>query len=230
MGGLFGYDSGVSHVSDCWTTGTLVAKNQIGGVGGGLIKAGSTLVNCYTTMSVSGNFQIGGILGHANLDSNKSNPSEQTTPTNEPDNHIERCLAWNPFIRSVLTDADEHYSSGVIVGYTAIKNYLADCYHKPDIDFVEAPRNAELGYVVTEQANADPGNPLVHGSNNYDFAYHGRTAPATATLTSMARMLGWSDKIWDFSGDVPLLRPKSKDPETGIGGQLPDFPENEFYQ
>ena len=230
VGGIFGYDSGVSSVSDCWTTGSVKAKSKVGGIGGGLIKAGSTLTNCYSTMSVSGSFQIAGILGHANLDSSKSNPAEQTNATNEPNNHIERCLAWNPSVSSYMTDTDEHYSSGVIVGYTATKNYLGDCYHKADFVFNECPGNAALGYVVTEQANASPASPLVHGTNNYDFAYHGKTAAASATLSGMARMLGWSDKVWDLSGDVPLIRAKSTDPETGIGGQLPDFPENEFYK
>ncbi|MBP5740900.1 MAG: hypothetical protein J6W59_04010, partial [Bacteroidales bacterium] len=38
-GGLFGYDAGVSHVSDCWTAGSVEGNQRIGGICGGLIQA-----------------------------------------------------------------------------------------------------------------------------------------------------------------------------------------------
>ena len=93
----------------------------------------------------------------------------------------------------------------MIVGFTATQNYLVDCYRKADIEFSECEKNAELGYVVTNQGNAGPGNPLVCGSNRYDFAYHGLAAPADATISSVARSLGWSETVWDLSGSVPVL-------------------------
>ena len=226
VGGIFGYDTGASTVSDCWTKGHVKAGSKVGGIGGGFIKADSEMYNCFSLMTVEGSFQYAGILGHANLDAKGNNT------TNTPNNHIEGCIAWNDEIKSRATDGAEHYSSGVIVGFTATQNYLAKCFRKADIAFSECPVNAELGYVVTNQGNAGPGAPLVVGTNTYDFAYHGLAAPADATVTSLARSLGWSDSVWDFSTPIPTLKAGTGgggDENVNAGGQLPDYPEHDFF-
>ena len=227
VGGLFGYDTGASTVSDCWTTGHVKAGSKVGGIGGGLIKAESAIYNCYSLMKVEGSFQYAGILGHANLDAKGNNT------TNTPNNHVEGCIAWNESITSTATDGAEHYSSGVIVGYTATQNFLVNCFRKAGIVFSESEKNAELGYVVTNQGNAGPGAPLVHGTNTYDFAYHGIAASADATITSLARSLGWSETVWDFSTPIPTLKAGTGgaggDEDVHAGGQLPDFPEHDFF-
>ena len=226
VGGLFGYDTGASTVSDCWTKGHIKAGSKVGGIGGGLIKAESAIYNCYSLMKVEGSFQYAGILGHANLDAKGNNT------TNTPNNHVEGCIAWNESISSTAVDGAEHYSSGVIVGYTATQNFLVNCFRKAGIDFSESEKNAELGYVVTNQGNAGPGAPLVHGTNTYDFAYHGIAAPADATITSLARSLNWSESIWDFSTPIPTLKAGSGgsgDEDVHAGGQLPDYPEHDFF-
>jgi hypothetical protein len=226
VGGIFGYDTGASTVSDCWTKGHVKAGSKVGGIGGGFIKAESEMYNCFSLMTVEGSFQYAGILGHANLDAKGNNT------TNTPNNHIEGCIAWNDEIKSRATDGAEHYSSGVIVGFTATQNYLAKCFRKADIAFSECPVNAELGYVVTNQGNAGPGAPLVVGTNTYDFAYHGLAAPADATVTSLARSLGWSDTVWDFSTPIPTLKAGTGgggDENVNAGGQLPDYPEHDFF-
>ena len=226
VGGIFGYDTGASTVSDCWTKGHVKAGSKVGGIGGGFIKADSEMYNCFSLMTVEGSFQYAGILGHANLDQKNANT------TNTPNNHIEGCIAWNDEIKSRATDGAEHYSSGVIVGFTATQNYLVKCFRKADIAFSECPVNAELGYVVTNQGNAGPGAPLVVGTNTYDFAYHGMAAPADATVTSLARSLGWSDSVWDFSTPIPTLKAGTGgggDETVNAGGQLPDYPEHDFF-
>lgn len=227
VGGIFGYDTAPSVVSDCWTTGRVKAGSQVGGIGGGFIKAESAMYNCFSTMEVEGSFQVGGLLGHANLDQKNANAD------NDPKNHVENCIAWNTSIASVAADGAEHYSSGVIVGFTALKNYLANNYRKAGINFTDCPKNVELGYQAFDQENSNPGSPLIRGNHTYDFAYHGKTASATATISSLAQMLNWSEDIWDLSGEVPVLKaPVSGDenPDVNTGGQLPDFEENEFYK
>ena len=226
VGGIFGYDTGASTVSDCWTKGHVVAGSKVGGIGGGFIKADSEMYNCFSLMTVEGSFQYAGILGHANLDQKNANT------TNTPNNHVEGCIAWNEEIKSRATDGAEHYSSGVIVGFTATQNFLVNCFRKAGIAFSECEKNAELGYVVTNQGNAGPGAPLVCGTNTYDFAYHGLAAPADATVTSLARSLGWSDTVWDFSTPIPTLKAGTgggDDENVNAGGQLPDYPEHDFF-
>ena len=199
VGGIFGYDTGKSTVSDCWTTGSVSGFSKVGGIGGGFIKAESSMTNCFSLMKVDGRFQYAGILGHANLDKKADNA------INTPANRIQGCIAWNEKLFSTATDGAEHYSSGAIIGYTATHNYLIDCYRKADLDFTESSKNAELGYGITDQQNASPDAPLVHGSNTYDYAYHGLPAPAGATISSVAKSLGWSETVWDLSGSVPVL-------------------------
>ena len=226
VGGIFGYDTGASTVSDCWTTGHIKAGSKVGGIGGGFIKAESEMYNCFSLMKVEGSFQYAGILGHANLDAKGNNT------TNTPNNHVEGCIAWNEEIKSRATDGAEHYSSGVIVGFTATQNFLVNCFRKAGIAFSECEKNTELGYVVTNQGNAGPGAPLVCGTNTYDFAYHGLAAPADATVTSLARSLGWSDTVWDFSTPIPTLKAGTgggDDENVNAGGQLPDYPEHDFF-
>ena len=226
VGGIFGYDTGASTVSDCWTKGHVVAGSKVGGIGGGFIKADSEMYNCFSLMTVEGSFQYAGILGHANLDQKNANT------TNTPNNHVEGCIAWNEEIKSRATDGAEHYSSGVIVGFTATQNFLVNCFRKAGIAFSECEKNTELGYVVTNQGNAGPGAPLVCGTNTYDFAYHGLAAPADATVTSLARSLGWSDTVWDFSTPIPTLKAGTgggDDENVNAGGQLPDYPEHDFF-
>ena len=226
VGGIFGYDTGASTVSDCWTKGHVKAGSKVGGIGGGFIKADSEMYNCFSLMTVEGSFQYAGILGHANLDQKNANT------TNTPNNHVEGCIAWNEEIKSRATDGAEHYSSGVIVGFTATQNFLVNCFRKAGIAFSECEKNTELGYVVTNQGNAGPGAPLVCGTNTYDFAYHGLAAPADATVTSLARSLGWSDSVWDFSTPIPTLKAGTGgggDETVNAGGQLPDYPEHDFF-
>ena len=162
-GGLFGRIWG-ANITACSADVEIesgedyVGGSKVGGIGGGFIKADSEMYNCFSLMTVEGSFQYAGILGHANLDAKGNNT------TNTPNNHIEGCIAWNDEIKSRATDGAEHYSSGVIVGFTATQNYLVNCFRKADILFSECPVNAELGYVVTNQGNAGPGAPLVVGT------------------------------------------------------------------
>jgi hypothetical protein len=37
-------------------------------------------------------------------------------------------------------------------------------------------------------------------------AYHGKAAEADATVSSVARELGWDETIWDLSGAFPTLK------------------------
>ena len=167
--------------------------------------------------------------------------------TKDPKNHIENCIAWNEEIRANSSYKEDgsvgnptpndksHYSCGAIIGWTAIRNTLQGCLRHPDMKYNE---NIFFDYTdafsLYNQADVSPGSPLVvvavEGAN-YNYPYHGKAAPAGKTLSQVAKSLGWSQKVWDFSGDFPTLRPKSdssEEEEPDPSGQLPDFYENEF--
>ena len=208
-GGLIGADAGKGvTISDCWTSGTISSTASIcGGIAGDIVATGSSIYNCYSTATVTTQFIFGGIVGRA-VAGQKSNASNCTNQ--DPQNHIENCIAWNDLLKSdFISEATpaEHYSSGIIIGGTAIKNYLKNCWHKADIQFIDCEKNTELGtYVPFDQEDASPEVPMVKGEGQYAFAYHGKTAAAGKTLSQVAQEIGWSAEIWDFSGDTPKLK------------------------
>ena len=235
-GGIFGYentqaDNAPTIVRDCWTAGVVDCSQRSGGIAGGLIKEKTELRNCYSTMKLIGSCCLGGIAGHCNLDKNSS----VLPNTTEAQILVDKCIAWNDAITASLDDDAEHYSSGAITAYTSTKSYLQDCYRKADLDFTECKTGT--ANVLYDMPNASPASPLVKadGTGTYCFPYHGVAASASVTLSSLAKSIGWSETVWDFSGSMPVLITVAAIPPDGSedassGGQLPDFPEHEFYR
>lgn len=211
-GGLIGVDAGTGvTISNCWTSGSITSTASIiGGIAGELLVVNSVITNCYSTMSLTTQFYTGGIAGKVNGIGSDGKSLKGTKANNENSTmraHIENCIAWNQKIDSNCTDGKEHYSNGAIVGSTGQKNYLINCWRKPDLDFHACPKNDELGgYGAVDQADGDPDTPLVWGSGTYSCGYHGKAAGATETLSQVAQRIGWSAEIWDFSGDTPKLK------------------------
>ena len=205
VGGIFGIDAGIVTVSDCWTAGDIVSSASImGGIGGDLKTTGSSLYNCYSTASLTTQYLFGGIVGRA-VAGQKA--SAANCNGQKPENHIEKCIAWNTFLKSNNEDTSEHYSSGTVIGATATQNYLVGCVRKVDIVFQDCPKNAELGtYLPFDQEDANPDVPMVKGEGTYAFAYHGKASAAGETLSQVAQRLGWSADVWDFSGELPKLK------------------------
>lgn len=209
VGGIIGTDAGLGvTITNCWTAGSVSTTASIaGGICGDLTAEGSSILNCYSTASVTTQFIFGGIVGRA-CKGSKTNASNCNSL--EPGNHVENCIAWNDFLKSdFISEATpaEHYSSGAVIGGTAVKNYLKNCWRKSDLSFTDCPKNAELGtYVLVDQEDADPEHPMVKGAGTYAFAYHGKAAAAGKTLSQVAQEIGWSDEVWDFSGETPKLK------------------------
>jgi len=225
VGGLFGYDGGKAIVRDCWSAGSVIGDQRVGGLCGGLIKDESTLINCFSASAVSAKYAIGGIAGHCNQDKG-DNPSTRT-----PKNVVDKCIAWNSMVRSsaFLAGDKSHYSGGAILGFTATHSFLTDCVRRPDLDFLDY---SDL-FVLYDQENASEETPLVivevEGAN-YNFPYHGKAAAEGKTLSQVAQELGWSAEVWDFSGEYPVHvgQPALVVDQSGSNGQLGDFGENPF--
>ena len=225
IGGLFGYDAGTaSIVSDCWTAGYVKGQQRVGGITGGPITPGTKIYNCYSLSRVEGAFAVGGIAGHCNQDQKAGTPEESS-----PNNVIDKCIAWNEYVHAINQDDSPHYSSGAIAGFTSIKNYLSNCYRRSDLDFQECATGSFN--VLYDQENASPSSPLVIAvKGQYNYPYHGKAAKSGATLSDVARSLGWSEAVWDLSGNIPVHKVTSSG-QSGSTGQLPDFhDENEVYR
>ena len=232
VGGVVGTSSGYTVISDCWTAGTVLSVTQIaGGIVGDLRTENSAVYRCFSGSAVTAQFYAGGIVGRANLNQ-KGSVANNTAA--DPKNHIEKCIAWNEKIESNATDEGEHYSNGGIIGSTALKNYLVDCFRKADLQLINCVGNVTAGgYELFDQENANPETPMVRGTGTYNCAYNGKAASLGASITSLAQSLGWSADIWDFSGNVPGHKEgRTWDHEDGnptVDGQLSDFDENTIY-
>lgn len=53
--------------------------------------------------------------------------------------------------------------------------------------------------------NGTPPAPS-YSTTNTQWAYHGKAAAADATISSVAKTIGWDTTIWDLSGDTPKLK------------------------
>ena len=66
------------------------------------------------------------------------------------------------------------------------------------------------GNEMVDQINCDGTNWTRDASTgtgpDNQCAYFGKSAAATATVSSIAQTLGWSSDVWDFSGALPQLK------------------------
>ena len=224
VGALVGYSKKV-EISDCWAAGSVRGDQRVGGLVGGLLGQDDSIQNCYFTGKLYATIEggekdyaasrsVGGIVGHANLD-NKGGTADVATPNNL----VSGCIAWMDELKTrtqhsaLLPDGKGYYSSGAIVAFGASHNTYKDCYRKADLDFLDYADVIEL----YDQENSSPENELKYTTFTekyeeedkpwlYNFPYHGKAAAAGATLTQVAQTIGWSADIWDFSGDVPVLK------------------------
>lgn len=203
-GGIFGYDAGVSTVTNCVSSGKLVTTGQrTGGIGGGLIREGSKVQNCISTMGISSNsYCVGGIIGHANKDNKAS--------FQEPHNEISGCIAWCDSI-AIRKTATSNWGSGAIVGFTAPTNTLSKCYRKSDLQPIAKDDEATEYFKFIDQPDANAGNPLTVGiacdfSTTYKAPYNGTAADKSKTASQVATQIGWDTSIWDLTGDIPALK------------------------
>ena len=62
VGGLAGFVSGFSTISNCYVTGNVSGMDMIGGLTGQLIGT-ANIINCYAAANVSGELVVGGLVG-----------------------------------------------------------------------------------------------------------------------------------------------------------------------
>ncbi len=215
-GGLIGIvQAAAAVITDCYTAGELVGSSGTQIYGGivGELKSGASVTNCYSTMDLSqAGRATGGIVGRAcNAGWDVSSASNNT---------ISKCIAWNPSIIYVGTPSTSA-SSGAIIGYTSFKNTLNNCYRRSDMGYKNS--NTAVGTTcqtsMVDQIDCDGTNWAVNGNRpagstpagtsadaQYQAPYYGVAAVSNATVSSIAQSLGWSSDVWDFDGDLPVLK------------------------
>ena len=207
VGGIVG-NLASGNVFDCYCNGDVRGNSGVGGICG-WTGAGCRIANCYMTGKVDGCQGLGAIAGMAcgqnvNIaqDSNKALGIE-----------VYGCLGWASSLTSSwygdaggpgLIPSDRN-SAGWIIGKTAPMNILHGCYRPSYATTIPDARSQE----AYDQESSDGSTSLtfngITNDNNYS-PYFGKAAATTATVSSLARELGWSEEIWDLSGNFPALK------------------------
>lgn len=203
FGGIIGYMAGSgSIVRNCWSAGEIDGANHsVGGI------CGTTLPNtviecCYSTMEILASHGVGGIVGRAENHENKTQATEDKLG-----NKVSRCIAWNPSITSrkkPLNTASNH-SCAAVVGKTVKFNIMENNYRRADMVF-DVYNNETLD-TLFDMADSNAETALVWNYDaQYYCPYHGKAASADATVSSVAKSLGWDETVWDLSGALPALK------------------------
>lgn len=199
VGGIVGGNVGSKGsltVSNCYVTG-----NMQGSYGGGILglhqpndSETTSLENCYVTGSVKGTFGAGGIVGNSTKDGLS----------------VTRCMPFNSEIKALATDAAEHFSSGAVIAYAkGVKVVVSYCYRVSDMAtrFSDCPGNSanviEQHTFITTPATIPQRKNLTYG-----YYHHGRNTALTLCALVHSGVIGgdWSSDIWDWSGDIPVLK------------------------
>ena len=202
--GLITNTTSKSVVTDCYCTGNVVGNAYTGGFLGLHEKGVVEITNCYATGSVEGNFGLGGMLGFtaSGLSMSKS-------------------AGWNTRV-TASSHGDGNWSSGAVVGVTFPTITLTDNYRNPatsltvwwvpDADYDHPDVSASAPLVIKDIATGElrptTATATGNGNDNYpQFAYHGKHVASGTTLSQLASTtLGWSSSVWDFSGELPVLK------------------------
>ena len=212
------------YIHDCISKGSVESagnlekrtyNRNVAGIAGAFETKGYKIENCISLASIHCNAVAGGIVGHMN------NNSWAKKSASDVDNYVIGCIAWNEQIladnsrtKSLKLSRDDYaMGGGCIMGWGCPENTLQNCWRKADINFkVTCPDDpaSETHFVPFDQENAGPGNPLVGIDCNYSdlwsMMYHGKASAKSETASQIAKKLGWSESIWDLSGDIPAIK------------------------
>ena len=186
-GGIVGLANGQTTVENCWANLTLtMATSQFGGGIVGGVQNALVVKNCYALGEVNVSRGAGGIVGQV----------KGVAPV------VEGCIAWN----SIKTNRSAaQYSPGAIVGNIQIDGTYKKCYRKGDMSFTDV---AMTLVDHDDIENGRPALPVYEGTtaDSNQYAYHGKAADSTDSLSAVAQTIGWSTDVWDFSGALPVLK------------------------
>lgn len=186
VGGLIGAAMNVNiNVTDCYSASTITTTNQQCGGLVGTTTTGITIARCYASGNVSSTVSgSAGIIGRVQKSSS-----------------VTDCIAWNAEITCGRTAYDK-YAPGAIAGCAQQAGTYANCWRRADMTLTDPFVSL---WDQPDYVNAMPPLPS-YSSATHQQSYHGKAAPADATVSSVARELGWDETIWDLSGDFPTLK------------------------
>jgi hypothetical protein len=188
------------EITRCFVKGAVNASGNYAGGIVGAAQANQKIANCYCSADVTGaGKQIGGLVGTATDPIVLSNcfANGKVTAGTVPGgiigrvgcegSEVTKCIAWN----ETLT-ANSKSLGGAIIGSLEKSGNYSSCYRRSDMTLANSNSDLADQDDITTVSAAQ--------------AYHGKAAAAGATISSVAKSLGWDEAIWDLSKDVPSLK------------------------
>ena len=191
-------------ITRTYSKGEVKSSNSYaGGIVGAAQGLNQVITNCYSTANVSltgaSGKQIGGLVGTATDPvkiSNSFASGNLNTITvaggllgraGKAGCEVKNSIAWNANITATTSSL-----LGAIIGSMEKDGDYSNCY-----------RRSDMVTTNSSSALADQENITTVSAAG---AYHGKAAAAGATISSVAKQLGWDETIWDLSKDVPVLK------------------------
>lgn len=195
-------------IRNCYATGDVNSNAHMGGFLG-LVDAqpGQVIIeDCYSSGNVVGTgFGVGGFMGYEGCTAFQ----------------IKHCAAWGKTVTAGNIAADS-WSSGAFCAITLPSCSITDCYRHPEMVLTawwvpdagyQHPNVSSTSWLIVKSKTTgdlitSPVGTLAsgEGTNYPQFAYHGKVE-AGKTLSQLASTtLGWDASVWDFSGELPVLK------------------------
>ena len=197
-GGFAAIAANGAKISDSFSVTNLLGGTRKRGGMIGHVSAGEVSMNrCYATGSINANFELGGIVGTVAVST--------FSMTN--------CAAWNGSI-TAGNHASDNWSSASIVGVSDLNCTLTNNYRNPDMELTAYW--GTIGYDVEltssfQQPNVSSSAPLTDWTGATVTSgtmrpYNGKCETGKTLSQLASSTLGWSSDVWDFTGDLPVLK------------------------
>ena len=214
VGGIVGGPSGQVTLSKTYSTGTVKGGSYTGGLIGAAMNLNINITDCYSTSDiVASNQQCGGLVGTTTTgitmarcyaSGNVSSPvsgSAGIIGRVQNSSSVTDCIAWNAEITCGRTAYDK-YAPGAIAGCAQAAGTYANCWRRFDMTLTDPFVTL---WDQPDYENTTP--PIPSGmTGTHNQSYHGKAADEDATISSVARSLGWDETVWDLSKDIPVLK------------------------
>jgi len=199
VGGLVGFYSSYSTISNSYSTGSVSGDHYVGGLVG-LNSGSSTINNSYSTSSVSGNFDVGGLVGlNSEYVSNSSSTGSVSGNTN-----VGGLVGRNN--NSTISNS---YSSGFVSGddsvggLVGVNEYSSTISKSYSIGFVSGDTN--VGGLVGYIYNSTVSNSFWDTETSWQSSSNGGTGKTTAEMNNVTTFTDLStaglSSPWDFVGN-----------------------------
>lgn len=181
-GGIVGNhgSAGTCTIENCYAIGDLVVNQRCGGLIGAQENGIVNIIDSYSTSTIDGYSGLGSIMGVVT----KAAATLKLT----------NCIGWSASIKSSRPD-NSKWCCGALVGSSEGKLTAVNCVRRPDMSFTDKARALTT--------HGDISSTIPEGTAN-NHPYDGRPSAETS-LSDAAKKAGWSETIWDFSGELPEL-------------------------